>query len=70
MSITTELITSLLLWISLNSGYILPKEAPEIVPVSHDALSQMACIDDCPVLGIYPDSKYVNPFIADGVSKI
>tara|TARA_B100001245_G_scaffold211046_1_gene175493 strand:+ start:40 stop:498 length:459 start_codon:yes stop_codon:yes gene_type:complete len=70
VSITTELITSLLLWISLNSGYILPKEAPEIVPVSHDALSQMACIDDCPVLGFYPDSKYVNPFIADGVSKI
>ena len=56
MSVTTELITSLLLWISLNSGYILPEEAPEIIPVSHDVLSQMACIGDCPVLGFYPDS--------------
>jgi len=70
VSIATELITSLLLWISLNSGYVLPKEIPEVVAVSHDALSQMACKEDCPVLGFYPDSKHVNPFIADGVSRI
>ena len=70
MSTAAELITSLLLWISLNSGYNLPQGAPEIARISHDSLSQMACAKDCPVLGFYPDSKYENPFTRAGVRRI
>ncbi|HAQ33385.1 MAG: hypothetical protein QF386_06975 [Alphaproteobacteria bacterium] len=56
---TKALIAGLFSWISLHTGYEIPEKAPDVVFVSHEKLVELACHDECPVLGFYHPSRVV-----------
>ena len=61
---TKALIAGLFSWISLHTGYEIPDKAPDVVFASHEKLVELACQDECPVLGLYHPSHVIYLDIA------
>ena len=61
---TKALMAGLFSWISLYTGYEIPEKAPDVVFASHEKLVELACQDECPVLGFYHPSHVVYLDIA------
>jgi hypothetical protein len=53
------IVVSLLTWIGSHSSYAIPSDTPTVAMVPHAYLAQLACGEDCPALGVYPDGNVV-----------
>ena len=53
------IVAGLLAWITAHSGYPMPDQTPVIALVPHAQVAKLACDEDCPALGVYPDDNVV-----------
>jgi len=53
------IMAGLLAWIGAHSNYSIPDQTPMVVLAPHAYIADLACSEDCPALGVYPDGNAV-----------
>ncbi|HLF59156.1 MAG TPA: DUF6647 family protein [Alphaproteobacteria bacterium] len=59
MVTTKVIVASLLAWIGAHTNYTVPAGAPMVALVPHAFIAELACAEECPALGVYPDGNVV-----------
>ena len=56
---TKVIVASLLAWIGSHTDYAVPDVGPMVALAPHSIIADLACAEDCPALGVYPDGNVV-----------
>jgi len=53
------LMASLLAWIGAHTNYAVPADTPMVALAPHAYIADLACGEECPALGVYPDGNVI-----------
>jgi hypothetical protein len=59
LATTKVIVAGLLAWIGSHTDYAVPATAPMVALAPHGVIAELACAEECPALGVYPDGNVV-----------